>query len=193
MARRAVAEAQITNDKIGGMAQVAQKIGDVVQLIHKIAGQTNLLALNATIEAARAGEAGRGFAVVASEVKSLAMQTAKATEEIAAQVLAVQGSTGDAVEAIRQITERMKEVDQYTAAVAKAVGQQSAATGEISHNVEHAARETKIVSSVLEEVVAAITKTDSSANKVLTASQAAEATATTMREKIESFLHKVAV
>jgi methyl-accepting chemotaxis protein len=87
----------------------------------------------------------------------------------------------------------MKEVDHYTAAVAKAVGQQSTATGEISHNVEHAARETKIVSSVLEEVVDAITKTDSSANKVLTASQAAEATATTMREKIEGFLRKVAV
>ena len=140
VARGAVAEAQATNDEIGGLAQAAQKIGDVVKLIHNIAGQTNLLALNATIEAARAGEAGRGFAVVASEVKSLAVQTAKATEEIAAQILAVQGSTGGAVEAIRRITGRMQEIDQYTSAVAASVGQQSAATGEISRNVVDAAQ-----------------------------------------------------
>ena len=108
--RVSVDEAETTNEQIAGLADAAQKIGDVVKLIRDIAGQTNLLALNATIEAARAGEAGRGFAVVASEVKSLAVQTAKATEEIAAQILAVQGSTTTAVDAIRNIAGRMQEI-----------------------------------------------------------------------------------
>src|SRR6185436_5454534 len=125
--RVSVEEAETTNDQIAGLAQAAQKIGDVVKLIRDIAGQTNLLALNATIEAARAGEAGRGFAVVASEVKSLAVQTAKATEEIAAQILAVQGSTTGAVNAIRNIGGRMKEISSYTTAVAASVEQQNAA------------------------------------------------------------------
>jgi methyl-accepting chemotaxis protein len=191
--RGAVAEVQVTNDEIGALTQATQKIGDVVKLIHNIAGQTNLLALNATIEAARAGEAGRGFAVVATEVKSLAVQTAKATDEISAQILAVQGSTGTAVEAIRRITARMQEIDRYTSAVAASVGQQNAATGEISRNVVSAAQETKAVSAVLEEVVSAITKTDNSAALVLTASQDVEIAATNLREKIEGFLSKVAV
>ena len=130
--RVSVNEAETTNQQIAGLADAAQKIGDVVKLIRDIAGQTNLLALNATIEAARAGEAGRGFAVVASEVKSLAVQTAKATEEIAAQILAVQGSTTTAVDAIRNIAGRMKEISSYTSAVAASVEQQNAATGEIS-------------------------------------------------------------
>ncbi len=190
--RSAVAEAQITNDEIGGLAQAAQNIGDVVKLIHNIAEQTNLLALNATIEAARAGEAGRGFAVVASEVKSLAVQTAHATEEIAAQILAVQGSTRGAVEAIRRITERMQEIDRYTSAVAVSVEQQSIATGEISSNVVSAAQGTKEVFAILEKVVGAIVKTDSSADMVLTASQNVEVAAANLREKVEGFLSKVA-
>jgi methyl-accepting chemotaxis protein len=191
--RGAVAEAQVTNDGIGALAQAAQKIGDVVKLIHNIAGQTNLLALNATIEAARAGQAGRGFAVVATEVKSLAVQTAKATDEIAAQILAVQGSTGVAVEAIQRITGRMQEIDRYTSAVAASVGQQNAATGEISRNVVSAAQETKAVSAILEEVVGAIAKTDNSAAMVLTASTDVEEAVTNLRKKIEGFLGKVAV
>ena len=150
IARNAATEANVTNEEICRLAQAAQKIGDVVKLINDIAGQTNLLALNATIEAARAGEAGRGFAVVASEVKSLAVQTARATEEIAAQILAVQGSTGSAVEAIQGITGRMQEIDKYTSAVAASVGRQSFAAGEISRNVEDAAQGTKIVSTVLQ-------------------------------------------
>src|SRR5450759_1718903 len=114
-------------------------------------GQTNLLALNATIEAARAGEAGRGFAVVASEVKSLAMQTAKATEDISSQILEVQNSTDKAVEAIGRIAHRMQEIDTYTSAVAASVQQQSAATGEIAHNVTSAAGGTKLIVMVLSE------------------------------------------
>src|SRR6266702_551549 len=147
--RAAAADASATNEDIAALAHVAQKIGDVVKLIQDIAGQTNLLALNATIEAARAGEAGRGFAVVASEVKSLAVQTGKATEEIAAQIAAVQASTSTAVEAIQWIGERMKEISQFTAAAAASVQQQDAATGEISQNVVGAARGTKDIVAVL--------------------------------------------
>ena len=116
--RLAVDEAHGTNQDIDALAQAAQKIGDVVKLIRGIAEQTNLLALNATIEAARAGEVGRGFAVVASEVKSLAVQTAKATEDISSQILEVQNSTGKAVEAIGRIAHRMGEINHYTSAVA---------------------------------------------------------------------------
>jgi methyl-accepting chemotaxis protein len=121
------------------LADTVQHIGEVVNLIRNIAGQTNLLALNATIEAARAGEAGRGFAVVASEVKSLAVQTAKATEQIAMQIEAVQSSTRVTADAIRRNTERMREIDGYTSAVALSLQQQDSATDEISHNVASAA------------------------------------------------------
>ncbi len=188
----AVTEANITNDEIASLARAAQEIGDVVKLIRHIAGQTNLLALNATIEAARAGESGRGFAVVASEVKMLAVQTADATEQIAAQIAAVQASTGGAVEAIRRNTERMQEINRCTSAIAASVEQQNAATGEISHNVASAAAGAKVVVSILEEVTGAVAKTGSSADTVLTASQAVEAATANLREKVESFLKKVA-
>ncbi len=157
--RVAVDEAQVTNQDIGALAQGARKIGDVTKLIRNIAGQTNLLALNATIEAARAGEAGRGFAVVASEVKSLAVQTAKATEDISSQILEVQNSTDKAVEAIGRIAHRMQEIDNYTCAVAASVQQQSAATGEILQNVTSAADGAKLVVTVLSEVAGATTET----------------------------------
>jgi methyl-accepting chemotaxis protein len=191
--RASVSEAETTNDQIASLAEAAQKIGDVVKLIRDIAGQTNLLALNATIEAARAGEAGRGFAVVAAEVKSLAVQTAKATEEIASQILAVQGSTTGAVDAIRGIAGRMREINTFTTAVAASVEQQNAATGEISHNVRSAAQGTNMVVSVLSEVAGAATATRTSAQTVLSASQSVDSAVAKLRGEVETFLSKVAV
>ena len=182
-----------SNDQIGSLAMAAQKIGDVVELINTIAGQTNLLALNATIEAARAGDAGRGFAVVASEVKSLAVQTGKATEEIAAQIAGVQTSTSAAVEAIRRIVDRMQEINRHTAAVSSSVQEQSAATGEITRNVSGAASGAKEIVSVLGEVAGAATETRSSAETALAASEAAEKAADDLRAEVEGFLQKVAV
>ncbi|HEY0223949.1 MAG TPA: PAS-domain containing protein [Pseudolabrys sp.] len=191
--RFAVGEAQATNQDINALALAAQKIGDVIKLIRSIAGQTNLLALNATIEAARAGEAGRGFAVVASEVKSLAVQTAKATEDISSQILEVQNSTAKAVEAIGRIANRMREIDSHTSAVADSVQQQSIATGEISHNVASAADGAKLVVAALSDVAGATTETQQSAQSVLAASQAVEHAAADMRSEVENFLTKVAV
>ncbi|MGA8615014.1 MAG: methyl-accepting chemotaxis protein [Xanthobacteraceae bacterium] len=190
--RSATAAANATNDDIAALAQVAQKIGDVVKLIQDIAGQTNLLALNATIEAARAGEAGRGFAVVASEVKSLAVQTAKATEEITREILAVQGCTTKAVNAIRAITQRMQDINQYTTEVAGSVEQQDAATGEISHNVASAAGSAKAIVAALDEVAGGVTQTRSSAETMLAASEQVEEATTRLRSEVEVFLGTVA-
>ena len=185
-------EARATDGEIAGLADGAQKIGDVVKLIRNIAGQTNLLALNATIEAARAGEAGKGFAVVASEVKSLAVQTAKATEDIANHILAVQNSTSAAVEAIRQIAERMHKINENSSAVAASVEQQNAATSEISRNVASAAEGTTHVVGVLGDVAGAATQTRASAEVVRDASEAAEHAVADLRLEVEDFLAKVA-
>ncbi|MGB7260296.1 MAG: methyl-accepting chemotaxis protein [Pseudolabrys sp.] len=193
MVRTAVTEARETNEEITSLSKSAQEIGDVVKLIRNIAGQTNLLALNATIEAARAGEAGKGFAVVATEVKSLAVQTAKATEQIAAQIAAVQASTSSAVEAIRRNTERMQEISGWTSTVAQAVQQQNAATGEITQNVAGAATGTKEVVIVLDQVAGAVVHTRNSADTVLTASETVEAAASALSEKVDTFLRAVAV
>jgi PAS domain S-box-containing protein len=191
--RVALGEAHVTNQDIDALAQGARKIGDVTKLIRKIAEHTNLLALNATIEAARAGEAGRGFAVVASEVKSLAVQTAKATEDISRQILEVQNSTSKAVEAIGRIARRMGEIDTYTSAVAESVQQQNAATGEISRNVASASDGAKLIVTVLGEVSGAITETQQSAQTVLASSESVESAAANLRSEVESFLTKVAV
>jgi len=190
--RSAADAADATNDDITALAAVAQKIGDVVKLIQDIAGQTNLLALNATIEAARAGEAGRGFAVVASEVKSLAVQTAKATEEITREILAVQGCTTNAVSAIRAITQRMQDINQYTTEVAGSVEQQEAATGEISQNVASAADSAKAIVSELSEVAGGVTQTRSSAQTMLAASEDVENATERLRAEVEEFLGTVA-
>jgi len=189
--RAAAEEAQSTNAEIAGLAQAAQKIDDVVKLIQAVAGQTNLLALNATIEAARAGAAGKGFAVVASEVKALAVQTGKATEVIAAQIAAVQSSTQSTVRAIASITGRMQEIQQFTAAVATAVEQQHAATGEISKNVAAAASGTKSVVSGLEVVATKISDMRNSADTVLAASGAVENAAERLLGSVDGFLRKV--
>ena len=153
VAGEAVNEVSRTNDQIAGLADAARKIGDVVKLINDIAGQTNLLALNATIEAARAGEAGKGFAVVASEVKSLATQTAKATEDIAAQVGAIQSSTGQAVDAIAGIAATIRRINDISSSMAAAIDKQIAVSREIAGSVKNAAAEAQEVTTNADQLV----------------------------------------
>ena len=191
--RNAVDEARSADEQIAGLAETAQQIGEIVKLIRAIAGQTNLLALNATIEAARAGDAGRGFAVVASEVKSLAVQTAKATEEIAGQVAAVQTATSAAVAVIRRITERMQAIDQDTTSVAASIRQQDVATGQISHHVGSAAERTRAIAAALGEVAGTAGEARASAQTLLDASEAVATVAADLRGEVESFLDKVSV
>lgn len=181
-----------TNQKVAELSDAAQKIGDVVDLIKAIAGQTNLLALNATIEAARAGEAGRGFAVVASEVKSLAGQTAKATEEIGAQVAGIQGSTREAVDAIKQIAMTMDEITRFTSTMAATVEQQAAATREISRSVALAADGTTTVARSIVTVNAAIAEASRSAAGVLESTAELRETGGQMRQSVDDFLTAVA-
>jgi methyl-accepting chemotaxis protein len=192
IASEAVGQATKTNARVSELSKAAARIGDVVELISTIAGQTNLLALNATIEAARAGEAGRGFAVVASEVKSLAVQTGKATEAIVGQILAVQSSTASAVESIRRITQRMQEIAHYATGVAASIEEQSAATSHISSNVASAAQATQSMGTVLDDVAGAATQTSMSAEVVLDASRSVEAAIADLRGHVEAFLAGVA-
>ena len=192
LVRNAAAETQHANDQIASLANAAQKIGDVVSLIGDIAGQTNLLALNATIEAARAGEAGKGFAVVASEVKSLAAQTAKATDTVAAQIASIQQSTASAVSSIGRIAERMQEVNVDTSSVAGSVEQQATATEEISRNVVSAADGTKAAVSTLDEVAGAADEARTSAEALLQSSETVARVAANLRCAVETFLGKVA-
>ncbi|MBI3708238.1 MAG: chemotaxis protein, partial [Proteobacteria bacterium] len=176
-----------------GLAEAAQKIGDVVKLINDIAGQTNLLALNATIEAARAGEAGKGFAVVASEVKSLANQTAKATEDIANQINAIQAATQDSVQAIQGIGKTIAEINEIATAIAAAVEEQSAATQEIARNVQEASRGTGEVTSNISGVSEAVSRTDQEAGRVLTLAGELTKQSTAARTEVDEFLSAVKV
>ncbi|WPB87308.1 methyl-accepting chemotaxis protein [Sediminicoccus rosea] len=191
VARAAADEARATDGTVQGLAQAAARIGDVVRLISDIAGQTNLLALNATIEAARAGDAGKGFAVVASEVKSLAAQTAKATEEIAAQIGGIQGSTGDAVGALRSITATIERMNEVTAAIAAAVEEQGAATREIARSAALVAEGTGAVTRRIEDVRAASGETGRSAGEVLNASNDLAHQAGLLRDRSGDFLKQV--
>ncbi|MEX1204976.1 MAG: methyl-accepting chemotaxis protein, partial [Dongiaceae bacterium] len=191
VAQKAVEEAARTNETVQGLAETAQKIGEVVNLINDIASQTNLLALNATIEAARAGEAGKGFAVVASEVKSLANQTAKATEEIGAQITAIQGATGSAVAAIQGISTTIAEINGIATSIASAVEEQGVATQEISRNVQQASAGTHEVSSNIAGVTQAAGETGQAASQVLQAAAELSQQAETLRAEVDKFLSQV--
>ncbi|MFN3498004.1 MAG: methyl-accepting chemotaxis protein [Pannonibacter indicus] len=187
VAGKALKAANETETMVEGLVASAEKIGSVVELINDIAGQTNLLALNATIEAARAGEAGKGFAVVATEVKSLASQTAKATEEIDAQITGMQGATGRVAAAIRSIGDIIQRISESSSAVAAAVEQQSAATREIVRNITEAATGTQQVSSNIVAVTQAATHTGAGASQVLTSSQELARQSETLKGKVETF------
>lgn len=191
IAKQAVADAQRTNGTVNTLAEAAQKIGQVVQLIQDIASQTNLLALNATIEAARAGEAGKGFAVVASEVKSLANQTAKATEEIAAQIGSIQTVTGEAVTAIQGIGGTIGHINEISTTIASAVEEQGAATQEIARNTQQAAKGTEQVSSNIAGVNRAAGETGAAASQVLSSAEDLGRQSETLRADINSFLEKI--
>jgi methyl-accepting chemotaxis protein len=187
----AVAQANNANSEVQGLALAAQKIGDVVKLISEIAAQTNLLALNATIEAARAGEAGRGFAVVASEVKALASQTSKATDEISAQVGAIQGATQSSVDAIQGITTTIGQVSEIASAIAAAVEQQGAATLEIARNVAEAARGTGAVSENIAGVNDAARETGVTATLVVDAAAELSRNGEVLKTQVDTFLREV--
>ncbi len=191
IASQAVGEAARTSDAVRGLAEAAQKIGDVVGLITDIASQTNLLALNATIEAARAGEAGKGFAVVASEVKSLAGQTAKATDEIAAQITAIQQTTNGVVQAIAGIGSTIGNINDITTTIAAAIEEQGAATNEIARNVQQAAAGTQEVTGSIVQVTQAAGEAGSAAHQVLGAAGELSRQAETLRHDVEQFIVRI--
>ncbi len=188
MASQAVTEAQATDTSVAGLNTAANRIGDVVQLIGDIAARTNLLALNATIEAARAGDAGRGFAVVASEVKTLASQTARATEEVASQIAAMQSETGRAVGALHAIGASIKRLDEIAASIAAAVEEQGAATREIARAVQQASAGTAEVSSNIGAVSDAMQHTRAQSGAVLEAAGLLASQSGALKEGVDRFL-----
>jgi len=191
IASRAVDQAAKTDDTVQGLAKSAGRIGEVVGLINTIAAQTNLLALNATIEAARAGEAGRGFAVVASEVKSLASQTAKATDEISEQIADIQKVAGDAIDAIKGIGSIIGEVNEVATAIAAAVQEQGAATQEITRSTQYAAQGTKNVSENITGVKADADASAAAAENVKGASETLETQSQHLGHQVTDFLGKI--
>jgi len=187
----AVADADATNHQVEGLAKAAERISDVVKLISDIASQTNLLALNATIEAARAGEAGKGFAVVASEVKNLATQTGKATEDIIAQVTAIQTETHAAVDAIKRITGTISTLNEISTAIASAVEEQGAATREIARNVQEASAGTSEVSSNIVHVSQTAKETGETARTMRDGSMSLVDQSQTLRSEVDEFLTRI--
>ena len=188
---QAVQETEKTNAQILGLADAAQRIGDVVKLINDIAGQTNLLALNATIEAARAGEAGKGFAVVASEVKSLAGQTAKATEEISAKIAEMQSATSLSVDAVQGIGHTIARINEIATTIASAVEEQGAATQEIARNVQQASAGTAEVSTNIVGVTKAANDTGAASTQVLGAAGELSKQSESLRTQVDTFLSKI--
>jgi methyl-accepting chemotaxis protein len=191
IANAAVQAASRTTTTMEGLSAAAQKIGDVLQLIQDIASQTNLLALNATIEAARAGDAGKGFAVVASEVKSLATQTAKATEDISSQIGGIQGATREAVESIKGIDQTIARMDEIAGAIAAAVEEQDKTTQEITRNTHEAAQGTHDVTRNIGGISQAVGETGVAASNVLQMAKDLGRTADTLRGEVEAFLVEI--
>jgi methyl-accepting chemotaxis protein len=191
IASKAVGDAERTNATVGALSTGAEKIGEVVKLIHSIAAQTNLLALNATIEAARAGESGRGFAVVASEVKALANQTAKATEEISAQVAAMQASTSDAVQSIGGITETIAQMSEITVSISTAIEQQGDATREIARNIQSVAAGSSEISAHIGGVTTAAAATGTAATDVLKNARELDNQSGMLRSAVDEFMTKL--
>jgi methyl-accepting chemotaxis protein len=191
IASKAVGDAERTNATVGALSTGAEKIGEVVKLIHSIAAQTNLLALNATIEAARAGDSGRGFAVVASEVKALANQTAKATEEISAQVAAMQASTSDAVQSIGGITETIAQMSEITVSISTAIEQQGDATREIARNIQSVAAGSSEISTHIGGVTTAAAATGTAATDVLKNARELDNQSGMLRSAVDVFMTKL--
>jgi methyl-accepting chemotaxis protein len=191
IAEAAVLQAQQTDGRIGKLSRAAQQIGDVVKLITAIAEQTNLLALNATIEAARAGEAGRGFAVVASEVKSLASQTAKATDEISSHISGMQDATQESVAAIKEIGGTIAQISSIASTIASAVEQQSSATQEIARSVQNVAQGTNEAAANIMQVNRGATETGSASEEVLNSAKTLSSESARLREELDRFMGNI--
>ncbi len=191
IAEAAVRQAEQTDGRIGKLSRAAQEIGDVVKLITAIAEQTNLLALNATIEAARAGDAGRGFAVVASEVKSLASQTAKATDEISNHISGMQGATQESVAAIKEIGGTIGKISEIASTIASAVEQQSSATQEIARSVQNVAQGTQEAAANVMQVNRGATETGSASEEVLNSARSLSSESTRLREELDRFMANI--
>src|SRR5262245_24593754 len=187
----AVRQADETDNRIGKLSMAAQQIGDVVKLITAIAEQTNLLALNATIEAARAGHAGRGFAVVASEVKSLASQTAKATDEISNHISGMQGATQESVAAIKEIGGTIGKISEIASTIASAVEEQGSATQEIARSVQNVARGTQAASENVMQVNRGATETGSASGEVLNSARSLSNESARLREELDRFMANI--